>query len=382
MFVDIKEEKKVEYLELIYDLIFVYIIGRNNSLLHHVEGGFISLETFLTYALATLAVIQIWNYSTFYINMFGRNGLRDHIFLFLNMYLLYYIGEGTRTDWYRFQNQYHIAWALILINIGVQYLIERRNHMDEPGVLKSIHSMLIPLFGETLIVLTAIPIFNATGHQIALAAVLFGVIITWILANDEKAEMIDFPHLSERAMLYVVFSFGEMIITISEYFEGGFSLNSLYFSLMCFLIVVALFLCYGFLYDRVIDRERRTTGLLYMIIHIFLIFAMNNITTALSFMREEEISLTPKIVFLTGSMLLYFFCMFALLGFAKQTLSVCRRLLLKVVLISALFAASMIMFKTNMRFNIAISVAYVFAVFIMLYVFSGQELLKAEKEKK
>ena len=210
MFVNIKEEKKVEYLELIYDLIFVYIIGRNNSLLHHVEGGFISLETFLTYALATLAVIQIWNYSTFYINMFGRNGLRDHIFLFLNMYLLYYIGEGTRTDWYRFQNQYHIAWALILINIGVQYLIERRNHLDEPGVLKSIHSMLIPLFGETLIVLTAIPIFNATGHQIALAAVLFGVIITWIFANDEKAEMIDFPHLSERAMLYVVFSFDDI----------------------------------------------------------------------------------------------------------------------------------------------------------------------------
>ena len=30
-----------------------------------------------------------------------------------------------------------------------------------------------------------------------------------ILANDEKAEMIDFPHLSERAMLYVVF--GEIL---------------------------------------------------------------------------------------------------------------------------------------------------------------------------
>jgi hypothetical protein len=71
--------------------------------------------------------------------------------------------------------------------------------------------------------------------------------------------------------------------------------------------------------------------------------------------------------------------MFALLGFAKQTLSVCRRLLLKVVLISALFAASMIMFKTNMRLNIAISVAYVFAVFISLYVFSRQESSNAKR---
>ncbi len=28
-----QDEKKVEYIELIYDLIFVYLIGRNNSLL-------------------------------------------------------------------------------------------------------------------------------------------------------------------------------------------------------------------------------------------------------------------------------------------------------------------------------------------------------------
>ena len=28
-----QDEKKVEYIELIYDLIFVYLIGRTNSLL-------------------------------------------------------------------------------------------------------------------------------------------------------------------------------------------------------------------------------------------------------------------------------------------------------------------------------------------------------------
>ena len=50
-------------------------------------------------------------------------------------------------------------------------------------------------------------------------------------------------------------------------------------------------------------------------------------------------------------------------------------------LIHALFAASMIMFKTNMRLNIAISVAYVFAIFIALYVFSRQESLKTKKAK-
>lgn len=45
------EEKKVEYVELVYDLIFVYIIGRNNLILHNTEGGFVSVTTFLAYVL-------------------------------------------------------------------------------------------------------------------------------------------------------------------------------------------------------------------------------------------------------------------------------------------------------------------------------------------
>lgn len=72
------KEKKVEYLELIYDLIFVYIIGRNNMLLHHTEGGFVPAGLFIAYILCSLAVIQIWNYSTFYENLYGRNSIRDH----------------------------------------------------------------------------------------------------------------------------------------------------------------------------------------------------------------------------------------------------------------------------------------------------------------
>ena len=35
------DEKKVEYIELIYDLIFVYLIGKNAALLSSVEAGFI-----------------------------------------------------------------------------------------------------------------------------------------------------------------------------------------------------------------------------------------------------------------------------------------------------------------------------------------------------
>lgn len=363
------EEKKVEYLELIYDLIFVYMIGRNNSILHSVENGFVTGTVFLTYVLATLAVIQIWNFSTFYINLFGRNSIRDHVFLLTNMYLMYYIGEGTRLHWESFRTQYHAAWGLILVNIGLQYLIELRHYRagdPEAGMIKK---MMAVLFGEALIVFLAIPVNPDRFPVMPFLAVLFGISATWISSDKRKASAIDFSHLSERAMLFVVFTFGEMVIGIASYFEGEFTANSVYFSLMAFLIVVSLFLSYEVLYNRIIDREMSVSGMGYMLIHIFLIFSMNNLTAALEFMQNEAVSLWPKTLFLLSSFLLFFLCLFALMRYAKPDLGICRRFLLPVLIITLVFLVLMMLLREQMYVNIALSVLYVYAMFARIYLF-------------
>ena len=365
-----KDEKIVEYLELIYDLIFVYIIGRNNSLLHNLEGGFVNSTSFLAYILCSLAVIQIWTFSTYYINMFGRNGIRDHLALFLNMYLLYYIGDGTRIHWDSFQYRYYIAWALILINIGIQYVIEGRNHRSDTGEHKTCLRMSLVLFAESALVLVCIPLYFMTRIFFAGVPVIFGILFTSLSSDESKACLVDFPHLTERAMLYVVFTFGEMIIAIAPYFEGKISRSSLYFSIMSFLIVAGLFLSYEILYNRIIDRNKKSTGLQYMLIHIFLIFGMNTITTSLEFMRNEAVDLLPKTIMLVVSFLLYFICLFLLQLYARKEFRICRRIMVPVVLISSAFLILMFLFRTNMRINILVSVLYVYAVFFFIYRFS------------
>ena len=364
-----KKEKKVEYIELIYDLIFVYIIGRNNLLLHHFTDGFVTPAFFFAYVISTLAVIQIWNYTTYYINIYGRHSVRDHVFLFINMFLLYLIGEGTRTDWQAYNTQYHVAWALILVNIGLQYLLELRNHRDDKQRKKQIVRMACILLSEAAVVLLSLPVYRLTGTTwVSLAAVLLGIASVMLFGQRSSGSAVDFPHLSERAMLYVVFTFGEMIIAIASYFEGAFSLRNTYFALMAFLIVVGLFLSYGVFYDHIIDREKQTNGLGYMLLHIFVIFAMNNITSGLEFMREEDARLLPKVLFLIGSFLLFFVFLFALGNrYAKAKCRRYYRLCLKAAGIGAVFAALMLLLRENMMLNIALTVVFVFAVFGMIY---------------
>lgn len=358
-----KEEKKVEYLELIYDLIFVYIIGRNNSLIHLTENGTISASAFMSYIVCTLAVIQIWNFSTYYINIYGKNGLREHIFLFGNMFLLYFIGVGTQEHWQHYHTEYHIAWALILMNIALQYVIELKNHDKNNKHIKTIIVLAI----EAVMILLNIPIFQTFGYDFSYIPILFGIVATFIPSKNSDSVKIDFAHLSERAMLYVVFTFGEMVIAISEYFHGEISFNLIYFALMAFLIVVGLFLSYGTFYDKIIDREQETNGLLYMLLHIFIIFGINNITASLEFMRNAEMSLVPKIIFLICSFLIFYVFLLMTRRYAKKTCKPPLKFYLKLSGIALCFITLMIIFRENMYINISVSVIFVFAIYGIIY---------------
>ena len=96
--------------------------------------------------------------------------------------------------------------------------------------------MAVILFIEAAIVASDIFFYQTFGNTwMSLAAILFGMGAVLIFGQKNSADVVDFPHLSERAMLYVVFTFGEMIISITGYFEDRISLNTLYFSGMAFL---------------------------------------------------------------------------------------------------------------------------------------------------
>lgn len=324
---------------------------------------------FLAYLLCSLAVIQIWNFSTFYINLYGRNSVRDHVFLFINMYLLYHMADGISSGWQDSFDRFCISWALILLNLGVQHLIEMRRHRSEPESLAMLERKALIIIGEAALVLVHMAVYHLYGISIAYVPILFGILGTVFSGNVNALVPVDFMHLSERAMLYVVFTFGEMIISITNYFGGAVTLNSLYFSVMAFLIVAGLFLSYEVLYNYIIDRERTTNGTGYMILHVFLILALNNISVALEFMRKEEVDLLAKILFITGSFLLYFTFLFMLGIFAKKGCSFSGTILAAASGIGIAFVLLMFLFRENMKVNILISAVCVFLVFAILYWF-------------
>ena len=362
-----KEEKKVEYIELIYDLIFVYLIGRNNSLLHAIQDGFIRPGAFLTYILTTLIILHVWYFSMLFINRYGSNGLAEHVCIFINMYLLYYLGDGIRVSWEEAYARFNGAWALILVNLAVQYYLKYRAAAREaPWESAHIKSQIVLILTQAAIVGVSIPLFPIVGQPLSPLALVFGIVATIVKRDVGNLVAVDFAHLTERVMLFVVFTFGEMIICVSGYFEGGFGLNTVYFSLTAFLTVVGLFLSYEYLYDHIIDREASASGNRYMILHIFLIAAMNNITAALEFMRESSVRAVPKTVFLVVSFLIYFLFLFLLERYAPVRVKGSRKFFGQLAGLGAAFAVLMALCYRNSYLSIALTAVFVYALYLVL----------------
>ena len=357
-------EKKVEYIELIYDLIFVYLIGRTNSLMHVVENGFFGIGVFEGYIISTIVILQIWNHSTLLINRYGRNGVAEHVFLFINMYLLYFIGINTQSDWGTGYIAYHVAWGLILINLGLQYLLQfRRFSVLCEEERKYIIGHAVLLFVQAASVFALIPLFAAFGIAIPWLPVVIGFVGGFFNGRIHTDMSVNFEHLSERVMLYVVFTFGEMIVSLAGYFEGGFTVNTLYFSFFAFLIVAGLLISYGYLYNYVIDREQRTTGKLYMILHIFLIIALNNISIALEYMKNPEVGTLEKHIFIIISFFAYYIFLFAIGWHTREGCPPGRRVIVRTCIMSLAAAFLIVLFHDDPRVSIAVSAAYIYLMF-------------------
>ncbi len=374
-----KEEKKVEYVELIYDLIFVYIIGRNNSLLHNIVDGFIPMETYLTYLVSSLVILQVWYFTVLFINRYGSNHISEYIGLFINMYLLYYMADGTRAAWQSYYAKYCVAWGLILLNLAFQYFLKlRRTGAAEPLLRNHIKLNILILALQAGIVFVSIPVFDASGFPLVPIALIFGFVTMAAFGSALKMLRVDFAHLTERIMLFVVFTFGEMIISIAVYFNGGLSFTSIYFSIMAFLIVVCLFMTYGYFYDHVIDRERCNSGMLYMLVHVFLILALNNLTVSLEFMQEPEVSIMAKNIFLVVSFLAYFIFLFALQAFAKHGRRPTLRFTLLLCFLSLAFVVLMSLFYRSAPASITVTVVYIYAMFAC-FLARGRQISRSLK---
>lgn len=295
--------KRVSLVELFYDLVFVYMISRATSLIHHLHDGIISPLTLGIFALVIIVFINSWMVQTVFTNRYGTSSWTDTIISFINMAIVLYMSNSFTATYDQNLATFFLAAGLLSLTLTIQYVIVyfKTNNLVDKQISRAF--ALILLF-RTICLLFG----GLVNNRIGLIIALVGIIVSWLLpgftGKYTKHHPIIFSHLLERLTALIIVMLGETIVGIADYFtKQSFSIQSL----LIFIVVVALFFTYIVEFDHMIDEERtHETGNKLIYLHYFILFGLSMITVSLKFINEESANPLFSVSFLYGGIALFY----------------------------------------------------------------------------
>lgn len=296
-------EKRVSLVELFYDLVFVYMIAKATSLIHHLHDGVVAPLTLLIFAVVVIVFINSWMIQTVFTNRYGKQSWTDIIFSFINMGIILYMSNAFSDKINRQLSVFCIAAGLLSLTLALQYLIVyfKTKNLDDRKIAEAFFAILLV---RTICLLVGGILSNWLGVGIALA----GIIVSWIApaftGHLTNKHPIIFGHLLERLTALIIIMFGETITGIADYFTAR---NFSILSVLIFIMVVGLFFTYIVEFDHIIDEKKQgQTGNKLIYLHYFILFGISMFTVALKFINEKEANNYFAVSFLyIGIILIY-----------------------------------------------------------------------------
>lgn len=301
------KHKKVELTELFYDLVYVYTISQLTSIIHHAHHGVVSPQSFFNFSVGLIVFVNSWMVQTVFTNRFGTNGLRNIIFMFLQMICLLVSSRAVAGDWETNFVWVFLPMAIISLLLLVQYIFEYFHASDVAD--KSFIRQFFYILGARSLLLFMSLIFP---YEVGIWVAFVGIVLTWLLPGllsdpnrgfvSADLRPVNFPHLMERLSLLVIITFGELLIGISDHFSSE---NFSWQSLAIFMTATNLFMIYIVEVDHLLDVERKETGIRVIYSHYPILFGLSLITIALSSLGNSEINSFYTVLYFYGGLILF-----------------------------------------------------------------------------
>lgn len=303
------KEKKVELIELFYDLIYVYALSKLTMLIEEPENGVIPFAGFFRYLVVCFVILQAWLYLTNYVNRYGRWKWYAYGLTAVNMTAAVYMANTIDTDWGEMATTFNLAMLVMLLCIAVMYFIQIRLNEQDTGAARNMLTILtVDLFLYLVAFLASVIHPGQIVLWIDVAAVLVGAFLPFFIRGRFDISIISFPHLVERFELITIITFGEGIVGMTGFFDVK---HVTLRPILVFAVILCLFGCYVTQIHYLCNHHRVDRSLRLMFSHYFIVIAVNLITVAFKFLENPEASHLFTAGLMIAALILFFAAIFS-----------------------------------------------------------------------
>ncbi|MCM3782448.1 low temperature requirement protein A [Neobacillus mesonae] len=297
--------KKVTWLELFYDLLFVAAVSKATHVLLHAEHGIIPLEYLAKFVFIFVPVWWAWVGQTLFINRFGQDIFIHRILIILQLFFILIMTASLSPDFNQFYIPFLVGYIGSRVLTAIQYLVIHKTNADPE------HTTAFYLGTHFFI-----------GILISVCSVFFDSWIRYVILYLGIAVDIIFPligrrylirapinthHLFERFALFTLILLGESVISILAVLQfNHWDLPSILFVSFTSLLVIAIWWQYFDNVETKVNKNIHTTGQTIIYGHLFIYLSMSMIAASIQLLYQNQLDYTHMLLFVFGSVLLYF----------------------------------------------------------------------------
>jgi low temperature requirement protein LtrA len=298
-------EKKVTWLELFYDLLFVAAVSKASHVLLHVEHGSIPVEYLSKFVLIFIPIWWAWVGQSLFVNRFGRDVLSHRIFLILQLFFVLIMTASLSVDFDQYYIPFLIGYLGLRAMTAIQYLAV---HKKEEAHRQAAARYLGSRFWIGLAISSSSLFFDS---WIRYAVLYAGIIIDILLPLIGRKYLVKSPinthHLLERFSLFTLILLGESVISILAVLQSSrWTWHSVLFAAITFVLIIAMWWQYFDNVEKKVNKTLETAGQTIIYGHLFIYLSMCMIAASIQLLFLEQLNYLFMLCFVFGSVLLYF----------------------------------------------------------------------------
>lgn len=272
--------KKVNWIELFYDLIYVAAIATATHTLLHVKDQTIPVEYMVKFVLIFIPVWWAWVGQTLYINRFGEDTNRDRIWMSVQMVFVILMTASLSVDFDTYYLPFLIGYLGVRLVVSIQYISAIQREVAERKMVAKFLGYGF-LIGAT-ISLGSLLFDSWIKYFVLYLGIAVDIVVPLIGRKHIKKVPINTPHLLERFGLLTIILFGEFIVSIVAVIGVENQLNeNILVLLFSFTLVMAMWWQYFDNLEKKINKEYKTSGQIIVYGHLIIFMSMSVIASVI-----------------------------------------------------------------------------------------------------
>lgn len=300
------EEKKVTWLELFFDLVFVTAVSYTTHLFvqieHHPDNFWFY---FGEYLLMVFPMFWLWAGQSMFFNRFSEHLRNPELFMLPQMFFFILM---TASLGFEFSSTYHSFLAgylgVRILTIWQYYIVSKQQENQQ----KKATLLLTKILSIGIIIPALSILIDSYWHFIIMYVGIFIDMLLPILYRNQLSKVsVNMPHITERLGLFVLITFGESLVAITNILKDHTTeQETVFYACVSFILICTLWSSYFFPFEKTIDRKVQTNGQIILYGHFFVLLAIMMLAGTIELLHQNVLPQAILLAFLYGSISLFY----------------------------------------------------------------------------